>query len=266
MPSRVIQARYRKLRRNAASHPELQQSPQRLAHLNANPPYELVKSIPERFVGYGSSIDARWDATAPEILYFQYKKKFWKYNYVTDENVALYDFSADYPPAGGSSYPSCSQTLQEEGNSSSDSRYWAFNIRCYDPAHSPTWYNVAKVVFDKDFSGKDRGRIISAITPENLSGECGIRVHEACRAIMCGPAISTGSMQGFYHPQGPCLRQSCRPRHRLLWQGGRGLRGGILCNPLYKSGHMAQDGGYRDWRDHAAGPSGNGGLPCFRQQ
>ncbi len=134
---------------------------------NANPPYELVKSIPERFIGYGSSIDARWDATEPEVLYYQYKKKFWKYNYVTDENVALYDFSADYPPAGGSSYPSCSQTMQEEGNSSSDGRYWAFNIRCYDPAHSPTWYNVAKVVFDKDFSGKDRGRIISTITPDN---------------------------------------------------------------------------------------------------
>lgn len=134
---------------------------------NANPPYDLVKSIPSQYVGFGSPIDARWDADDPDILYYQYKKKFWKYNYKTDENIALYDFGADYPPVQGTSYPSCSQTMQEEGNSSSDSRYWAFNIRCYDPAHSPTWYNSAMVVFDKDFFGKDKGKVVSSITPEN---------------------------------------------------------------------------------------------------
>ena len=86
---------------------------------------------------------------------------------MTDENVALYDFIKDYPPVSGTAYPTCSQTMQEEGNSSSDSRYWAFNIRCYDPGHSPTWYNAAKVVFDKDFNGINQGKIISAITPDN---------------------------------------------------------------------------------------------------
>ena len=134
---------------------------------NANPPYNKIKEIPIKYVGWGSPIDARWDAQDPNIIYYQWKKTMWKYNVATDENIALHDFGKDFPPVPGTNYPSCSQTMQEEGKPSDDSRYWAFNIRCYDPSKNPTWFNVAKVVYDKDYYNKDKGKVISSITPDN---------------------------------------------------------------------------------------------------
>lgn len=132
---------------------------------NALPPYDLVQEIPSSLIGWGSQIDARWDTEDPDVLYYSYQKKFYKYNVSSNEATELYDFSG----FSSDPYPSCSQTLQEEGDSSADRRYWAFNIYCYDPDHSPTWWSTAIVVYDKDYYGKDDGEIIAELHEDDAN-------------------------------------------------------------------------------------------------
>ena len=132
---------------------------------NANSPYTKVKEIPASIIGWGRPIDVRWDTINPDILYYSQGGKFWEYKISKDKPTALYDFGIDFMPRHGEQYPLCGQTLQEEGDGSDDRRYWAFNIYCFDPKHSPQWYSEGYVVYDKDYSGKNRGKIISKIKP-----------------------------------------------------------------------------------------------------
>lgn len=129
---------------------------------NAKPPYNKIKEIPATIIGWGRPIDVRWDSKDPDVLYFQ-MDKFYKYKVSTDKATVLFDFSNVIPPRPGKQYPSCVQTLQEKGDASADSRYWALNMICHDPDHSPMWYNDGYVVYDKDYYGKDKGKIISMI-------------------------------------------------------------------------------------------------------
>jgi hypothetical protein len=149
---------------------------------DANPPYSKIKDGPIQYPG-----DLRWDYADPNILYV-ISNPFKKYNIVTDAVTTLHDFSIEYPKTHGICYnnwsitclndsdcvsvggvctllPSCGPSLDEEGTSSDDSRYWAFKISCYDPILSPNlpdsnYYTAAVVVYDKDFYSKDNGKII----------------------------------------------------------------------------------------------------------
>ena len=135
---------------------------------NANPPYNKIKDIPIALINRGVAIDARWDATDPNILYFQ-RYGMRRYNVLTDECETLHVFSEDFPPRPGELYPKFGQTLQEEGNSSDDSRYWAFNIYGQDlnpVTNKVFYYSGAIAVYDKDFYRKNNGKIISVLPKE----------------------------------------------------------------------------------------------------
>jgi hypothetical protein len=127
--------------------------------------FNFIKWIPTSLIGWSRPIDARWSKTDPNIIYYQMFGKFWRYNIVTDENIALFDFKALYPPTEGSDYPNCAQTMKEEGEPSMNGRLWAFSIYCHDPNHAPKWYDAALVVLDKDYYDFDQPEIISSITP-----------------------------------------------------------------------------------------------------
>ncbi len=125
---------------------------------NANPPYNMIQSIPPELIGWYSPIDARWDATDPDVLYYNYAGKFMKYSVSANKATVLHDFTKNF----GSN---CRPHLKEEGDSSADSRYWAFSIYCYDPNHAPDpYYDKAWVVYDKNYNGKDNGKIITTKT------------------------------------------------------------------------------------------------------
>jgi hypothetical protein len=131
---------------------------------NANPPYNRIKEIPVSLIGWGSQIDARWDTNDPEIIYYTYSNKLTKYNVNTDAYKVLHDFSLDnlVPPEAGKFM---GVSMQEEGTPSDDSRYWCYIVTAYLPAKD--WYPYGVVVYDKDFFGKDNGKIISKIDLNN---------------------------------------------------------------------------------------------------
>jgi hypothetical protein len=109
-------------------------------------------------VGVANNPDPRWDATDPNVLYYTTASKFYKWNVKTNELVVLHDFRPDFPEV-----PVSMVTTREEGTPSADTRYWSFIIRNYSATHSPTWWNSHYVVYDKDFFGKDKGKIISVL-------------------------------------------------------------------------------------------------------
>lgn len=128
---------------------------------NANPPYNKIKDLPAN-ITQDIDPDVRWDATDPNILYSTYISKMYKYNVVTDQITLLHDFKDDFPDK-----PIARVFTAEEGDSSADSRYWFFKVRCYSASHNPTWWDTAYVVYDKDFYGKDNGKIISKLNEGN---------------------------------------------------------------------------------------------------
>lgn len=128
---------------------------------NANPPYNKIKDLPAQLVD-SKDPDVRWDTTDPNILYSTFWGSFLKYNIQTGEITILYNFKKDFPDKNiALAYTA------EEGDASSDRRYWAFKIRCYNPNHSPTWWDTAYVVFDKDYYSRDNGKIISILNEGN---------------------------------------------------------------------------------------------------
>ncbi|GLI39240.1 polysaccharide deacetylase family protein [Geobacter hydrogenophilus] len=130
---------------------------------NARPPYNKIREIPASLIGWGMPIDARWDNADPDILYYYKGTQFFKYSVTDNKSVMLHDFKKDFPDE-----PVVAATTLEEGDASDDRRYWAFLIRCKDPERikqkRDPWYNAAYVVYDKDYHGKDKGKIISTLT------------------------------------------------------------------------------------------------------
>jgi len=124
---------------------------------NANPPFNKIKDIPKSITN-DIDPDVRWDNNDPSILYSTCGTILYKYNVVTDEITMLHDFKADFPGK-----PVLRVFTAEEGDASDDRRYWFFKARCYDANHNPTWWDTAYVVYDKDFFGKDNGKIISKL-------------------------------------------------------------------------------------------------------
>lgn len=119
---------------------------------NAKPPFNKLHDIPSKLIGWGSKLDARWSMKEPEVLYYTYLTKFWRYDVVKKEATPVHDFSGDFPPRAGEAYPRCNPSLKEEGTQSDDNRYWPFTIICYDPSRSAKkldpWYQAAQLLFD----------------------------------------------------------------------------------------------------------------------
>ena len=129
---------------------------------NANPPYNKISNIVYYPGSSGQAIDFRWDAVDPNVGYFEYQTKFWKYDISTNKATILHDFKNEFPSPD---FALC--TMQEEGTCSDDSRYWAFIIKYYNDTHSPKWWIHAYVVYDKDYYGKDNGKVIYTLLEDN---------------------------------------------------------------------------------------------------
>lgn len=120
---------------------------------NANPPYNKIQEIPHSQVSWGAEIDARWDATDPDILYYYRETRFYKYSVSANTSTLLRDFADDF-----SSLNLKKITMGEEGSPSLDTRYWCFALASADAERDEGY-----VVYDKDHNGKDQGAIISTM-------------------------------------------------------------------------------------------------------
>jgi len=109
------------------------------------------------FAGYGNTKptreETRWDGRDPAVIYYCWgysgnASKFFKQNVETGAITLLHDFKDEFP---GASYAASA----EEGDSSADSRYWAFYVKGGG--------NRAIVCYDKDAQGRDKGKVISKL-------------------------------------------------------------------------------------------------------
>ncbi|MFX0202074.1 MAG: hypothetical protein ACFFCW_38680 [Candidatus Hodarchaeota archaeon] len=115
-------------------------------HLYDGRGFAYIKALNTRYVGWGSDLDQRWDHSDPNVFYYRRRAGFYKYDLTTDKGTLLHDLSINYP---GATYAGNG----EEGDSSRDSRYWAFMIK-------HRYETIAFVVYDKDFYGKNNGKIV----------------------------------------------------------------------------------------------------------
>jgi hypothetical protein len=136
----------------------------------ANPPYRKLGCIPSSYIGWKRPLDMRWDNKDPHVVYFNMHGKFWKYTITFDENgqmtdgimEALHDWQEDidkyFSGLNITGFSMC-----EEGDASDDRRYWAWAAFAHDPTHSPQWWRTAMIVYDKDYSGKEQGKVVSIL-------------------------------------------------------------------------------------------------------
>ena len=133
---------------------------------NAKPPYDRVglpaidSATTAMLYKIAGDIDPdmRWHHSKPNILYATTKSQFVKYDVSAKTVMVLHDFLTEFP-----TLPIARVIAKEGGNPSADSRYWAWAIRCYDVNHSPSWWDAAYVVYDKDFYGEDNGKVIATL-------------------------------------------------------------------------------------------------------
>lgn len=118
---------------------------------NVNPPFNLIKKIDPKILGYtnswdGGPIEAQWDSYDPNIFYYilnkgeipqENKATFNMYNVTTDTRTVLHDFKNEFPTATFIG-------TQTEGDPSSDGRYWSFFVKGSGGAQ------IATIVYDKD--------------------------------------------------------------------------------------------------------------------
>lgn len=98
-----------------------------------------IYSIPNLNGMEGSEF--RWDHADPNTLYYRTGCQFMSYNIVTKSSTLVHDFVSD-------GYPTCTVAMNDvEGDSSLDSRYWAFML--LGPYHYGNYNLLAVVTYDK---------------------------------------------------------------------------------------------------------------------
>ena len=84
------------------------------------------------------TIDPRWDASDPNLLYYADETRLMAYNIETKEQSQVHDFAADVP-----NQPLAAVWTRYEGSPSLDSRYWGLM------AENRDWEPIALLVYDK---------------------------------------------------------------------------------------------------------------------
>jgi hypothetical protein len=118
--------------------------------VSAVAPWNLIQDIVYDPSNTGYPLDCRWDKTDPDILYYEYGSKFFKYSVKANASTLIRDFALDFPTLLVTNI-----SLEEEGTQSDDGRYWAFIVNsCADATH-PTpntngdlWWQPAWFVYD----------------------------------------------------------------------------------------------------------------------
>lgn len=104
--------------------------------------YDLkTLKLKERILDQGRR-EPRWHATDPNILFYTKDRKFYKYHVNSKKKEVLYDAKKDYPNVS-------ELTAKGEGDSSSDSRFWAFMAVHYDKAEKKN-RTLDWIVFDAE--------------------------------------------------------------------------------------------------------------------
>lgn len=100
--------------------------------------YDAATLQPLGQLPFGGSVDPRWDAGDPNVLYYSEETRLMSYR-LDDETAALvHDFAADFPGQALAAVWS-----KYEGSPSRDGRYWGFM------AEDQNWETVAFLVYDQ---------------------------------------------------------------------------------------------------------------------
>lgn len=124
--------------------------------------YNTSTLKPVRKLSMGGDIEPRWHGTNSNVLYYRTGTRFYKYLINKRKSRLIYDFSKDYPKATRASGI-------HEGDSSSDSRFWAFAISYYDKSEKKNVY-IDWVTFDaekKKIIASYREKTGNSVTPAN---------------------------------------------------------------------------------------------------
>ena len=181
----------------------------------ANPPYKCVGCIPPTYVGWGAAIDIRWDDKDPHVVYFANMRAgnvFAKYTLEFDANgdmtkgkyEVLHDFKEEtdvYWPEPD--YHIARISMYEEGCPSGDTRYWCFAVVSHIETHDPTWWRCGMLVYDKDYYGKDQGKVTAILK----QGEPGFYAPGFTSMSPSGKYVWTGDTHRLYTRDLKFIRQ-----------------------------------------------------------
>jgi hypothetical protein len=99
--------------------------------------YDAATLEPIGLLPFGGPVDPRWDATDPNLLYYNDETRLMRYNIQTEEQRLVHDFAADFPDES-----LVAVWTKNEGSPSVDGRYWGFMAEDQD------WVTVALLVYD----------------------------------------------------------------------------------------------------------------------
>lgn len=104
--------------------------------------FKLIKALNARAVNWNQPIEPRWDAHNPAHLYYHFSPPtaFSRYDTHSDSFEVVRDFARDFPGA-------TTISMEEEGNCSYDSRYFAFLLRA--PRGGDKWAHCAVFCYDR---------------------------------------------------------------------------------------------------------------------
>ena len=133
--------------------------------------YNVDKNSPNKYsfikrpnLPYGNG-EPRWDGKDPNIIYFTDKMGFYKYDVRTDKYSLIRDFSSDFPQG-------TEVFMDDEGDSSADSRYWAWFVVQSGVKNSAFSYDKDYDLYNQDADGKT-GKIIGTLSHDLLASRHG---------------------------------------------------------------------------------------------
>ena len=146
-----------------ATHEDSQSST--LYRLADNTAVTLLRGDGNGVIGSGNSTRWSYNPAEPYVVYFVSGMKFYKMNVLTNNGdpTLLHDFSAEFP-AGNY------VAIGDNGDSSNNSRYWAFNIG--SAAYVNGWQVIGVVTYDAVTNS-----IISTRTPEDFGRQGGMYLY-----------------------------------------------------------------------------------------
>lgn len=104
--------------------------------------YDMTKLKSKGRILRQGRYEPRWHATDPDIFFYIDENKFYKYDARKRKRTLLYNARKDYKKASWI-------TTQGDGDSSSDSRYWAFMVVNYS---SSSMTELDRIIFDAEKS------------------------------------------------------------------------------------------------------------------
>ena len=100
--------------------------------------YDAATLQPLGQLPFDGSVEPRWDASDPLLLYYFDEARLMSYNLRTEAQIQVHDFAADFP-----GQPLAAVSTHYEGSPSRDGRYWGLM------AQDQEWQDFALLVYDQ---------------------------------------------------------------------------------------------------------------------